>query len=127
MHSCSDTYIDPFYHLANYCTSISTRSLFYCCSVVLFCFFLLPRFLHLSGSPLTDCVLDGFYQDGCIKRESDVKDLLVKKYYKVIKYNNWPNYKMDQCKYLNNYAPTPPLTQQRTINDMLDIVGLKEE
>ena len=92
-----------------------------------FVFFLLPRFLHLSGSPLTDCVLDGFYQDGCIKRESDVKDLLVKKYYKVIKYNNWPNYKMDQCKYLNNYAPTPPLTQQRTINDMLDIVGLKEE
>lgn len=85
MHSCSDTYIDPFYHLANYCTSISTRSLFYCCSVVLFWFFLLPRFLHLSGSPLTDCVLDGFYQDGCIKKESDAKDLLVKKYYKVIK------------------------------------------
>ena len=34
---------------------------------------------------------------------------------------------MDQCKYLNNYAPTTPLTQQQTINDMLDIVGLKEE
>ena len=26
-----------------------------------FVFFLLSRFLHLSGSPLTDCVLDGFY------------------------------------------------------------------
>ena len=43
------------------------------------------------------------------------------------KYNNWPNDKMDQCKYLNNYAPTPPLTQQETINDMLDNVGLEEE
>ena len=41
--------------------------------------------------------------------------------------NNWKNDKMDQCKYLNNYAPTPSLTQQQTINDMLDNVGLGEE
>ena len=41
--------------------------------------------------------------------------------------NNWKNDKMDQCKYLNNYTPTPPLTQQQTINDMLDNVGLGEE
>ena len=34
---------------------------------------------------------------------------------------------MDQYKHLNNYAPTPSLTQQQTINDMLVKVGLGEE
>ena len=43
------------------------------------------------------------------------------------KYNIWPNDKMDQCKHLNNYAPTPSLTQQQTINDMLVNVGLGVE
>ena len=106
MRSCSDAYIDPFYHLAKYCTSISTRSLFYCCSVVLFCFFPLPRFLHLSGSPLTDCVLDGFYQDGCIKRESDVKDLLVKQYYKEIN-SSLTERGITKRKCMNTFENTP--------------------